>query len=99
MKYMNEYDIDNALERGRRNPTSYQYKAALIISYLKEAVDQCSDGWAYWRAPARAAQQMMTIALGAQCDEKQYKKAVSAIKAFYTRNAKYNIPKLHCLED
>ena len=97
--FMNRSDIYEAINKYGRYQRlgTYQYKAAVILHYLSEAVDSCSDGWHSWPAPCRAAKQLQQIVQGTEPTPTQYKKAVGAVKAFMTRNP--TVPRLHCLED
>lgn len=92
MKYMNDYDLEMAFERAA--PASYRKLAAKFLINFAATINQCSDGWAYWQAPRKAAQQMMAIAEGGNHTTEDYNKALGAIKAFVTRQAKKgnNIP-------
>lgn len=95
MQFANEYEIDCWLERWASNPVLAS--AAATLSSLKDAVNGCSDGWAYWQAPARSAQKL--VALLADADrayrrgEEQHltaadlDRAYRPIKAFRNRYA------------
>jgi len=50
-----------------------------------EQTNEHSDGWAYWSAPLKAADKLMTLIESGDATEAQYKSALSPIKAFYTR--------------
>jgi hypothetical protein len=99
MMYINDYEIDTLLRRAGHE--SYQYRAAVILRYFKEAVDSCSDGWAHWAAPVNAAQQLIEIATNDDdCTPQEWNRAVGAIKRFYTtKGNRLGVPKLRCLED
>jgi len=57
--WMNEMDIDTALARYRQHPLLGP--AVKTLDSLRTAVNGCSDGWPYWRAPAKAADRLMTL--------------------------------------
>jgi hypothetical protein len=56
--YMNEYDLDFAVERFS-NCALRRYRVALVVQRLADWTDRNSDGWAYWPKPARAARRAM----------------------------------------
>lgn len=83
MLFMNNYDIQSALNRHVDHPVLS--RATRFLARLEEETDQHSDGWIYWPLPARAAKGLMTLIQSGDATEAQYKKALSPIKAFYTR--------------
>jgi len=56
---MNHYEIGDSLARYARHPVLGP--ATYTLYALVEAVDDNSDGWAYWPKPARAAQRLMEL--------------------------------------
>ena len=103
--YMNDYDIQNALDHFQSDPTLGP--AVRFLSAFKEEVDSHSDGWAYWKAPVAAAGQLMTLIQNAMNGARTGKrtpvtpqdiaKAMAPIKAFMTRKglaAGMQMPKL-----
>jgi hypothetical protein len=58
-RFMNEYDVDSAVIRWRHHPVLGP--AARTLNNLVWATNACSDGWAYWPKPVRAAQRLMTM--------------------------------------
>jgi hypothetical protein len=62
MRYMNTYEIDEAARRWESHPVLGPATATLAA--LRDAADACSDGWAYWPKPARAAARLMTLIAG-----------------------------------
>ena len=92
--WMNEYDIDNAIERHAAHPILGP--ATKTLGHLMEWTNQNSDGWPYWRKPANAAKKLMEMinrdgtfkyCFGAREDVTvaEYRKALAPIKAFRTR--------------
>lgn len=61
MKYMNDYDLDNAARRYDPNVVPNRAKLTKVISRLMEWTNQNSDGWAYWPKPVRAAARAMEL--------------------------------------
>jgi hypothetical protein len=62
MRYMNSCEIDDAARRWQDHPVLGPATATLAA--LRDAADACSDGWAYWPKPARAAARLMTLIEG-----------------------------------
>jgi hypothetical protein len=56
---MNSIDIELAERRWGFHPV--MGPATYTLASLMAGVDRCSDGWPYWRAPARAAGRLMTL--------------------------------------
>ena len=96
MKYMNDYDIDQAEQRYCNDPVLS--KAVAFLAAFRDEVNSHSDGWAYWRPPVQAAAKLMTLI--EDCNVTTWKpgrvetkeatffdlhKALTPIKAFYTR--------------
>jgi len=96
MMFMNQYEIDDAVDRFAGHPILGP--ATLTLSNLADAANANSDGWAYWPKPARAAARLQTLIYGARlADIRQdhvhreptaadYRKALVPIKAFRTRS-------------
>jgi len=97
--WMNEYEIDEAMNILGNDPLLGKY--VRFLEEFKNQVNSHSDGWPYWKLPAHAAGQLMTL-LKAAMDMKRYgrttsesapqevteqmlRKAMGPIKAFYTR--------------
>jgi len=98
MQFANEYDIEDWVRRFAADPVLRC--AATTLSSLKDAVNGCSDGWPYWPAPARSAQQLIALLADADRAERRgarhevtpadLDRAYRPIKAFRTRyGAKY----------
>ncbi len=93
MRYMNDYEITEAVHRYADHPTLGP--AARTLRNLKDVVDANSDGWAYWVKPRRAAARLVELVAGDPRDRfgdrddvtaEQVRKAYTPIKAFLTRN-------------
>lgn len=65
MGWMNQYDIDECLERVEQieHHSGDEYpnlkRAAVTLKRLAAWVNSNSDGWPYWQAPAKAAAKLM----------------------------------------
>jgi hypothetical protein len=94
--WMNEGEIEQAVERFKTHPVLG--KGARFLSAFQDEVNQHSDGWAYWKLPARAADKLMTFlhgylyaGMGAyprlpEPTDADLKKTLTPIKAFYTKH-------------
>ena len=104
--WINESEIDEAVYRFQHGVLG---QAARFLHAFKEQVNQVSDGWAYWQAPSRAADQLMTLVhshlrsgMGAypvppMVTVADFKKTLIPIKAFMTRTgtaAKMTLPEV-----
>jgi hypothetical protein len=97
--WMNEYEIQEAMQILGGDPVLGKY--VRFLDEFKNEVNSHSDGWPYWKAPAHAAGQLMTLIKAAmdmkrygrttsesapqQVTEQMLRKAMGPIKAFYTR--------------
>lgn len=87
MHFMNSPEIDWKAEQYRNHPILGRATQTLVR--LRDKVDSCSDGWAYWSAPVRAADKLMTLIEHPEtATEEALKKAMTPIKSFYTRYRK-----------
>lgn len=98
--WMNEYDIDDAVRRTSADTERPNLRTAVgILDRLKDWTNSHSDGWPYWRAPAKAAAKLMALThyraagYGRQTDDisdAELKAAITPIKSFLTKqqNAK-----------
>ena len=96
MRFMNRWDIDNAVNRWADHPVLGP--ASRTLRALRDAADANSDGWAYWPKPARAANKLMELIEGDGTsrfffdDDREdatvarLRAAYSPIKAFRTRS-------------
>jgi hypothetical protein len=96
--WMNGYEIEEAAERFGAHPVLGP--ATLYLQTFKNEVNEHSDGWPYWSAPAKAADKLMNLihsnlraGMGAYPNVEaptlaDVKKAIAPIKAFYTRRGK-----------
>jgi hypothetical protein len=98
MHYMNDYEIERALETALRNDLPVMTEAVYRLIKLYNWTNSNSDGWAYWPKPVRAADKLMTLiesvdpfAGGMWGDEADdldpadLKRALTPIKSFLTR--------------
>lgn len=96
MRFMNEFDIEEALDRFDYAQTPNRVTLAKAVSALAEWANRNSDGWAYWPKPVRAAAKAMeqidpTTWADIQrmesedCTDAEFKAAVRPIKAFLTK--------------
>lgn len=97
MKFMNTWEVDEALHNSRL--TANLHKAAKLLADLRDLADSVSDGWAYWPKPARAAKQLMELIEASKATsannwrsteitDEALKKAVAPIKSFLTKEKK-----------
>ena len=96
MKYMNAYDLYGAYHRFRRGSTPYRAALVFTVTELRNWADLNSDGWAYWRKPAQAAQRAISHIESTTNEEndrraredislEEFKAAIRPIKSFLTR--------------
>jgi len=94
MRFMNEWDIEDAQRRFRNHAALGP--ATQTLANLRNVVNANSDGWPYWSKPVRSAAKLMELIEGdgtnqaRQDAEKvtaaQVRKAYTPIKAFLTRS-------------
>ncbi|MCL4414048.1 MAG: hypothetical protein M1522_04755 [Actinobacteria bacterium] len=95
MRFMNEYEVQEAAERRMAHPTLGP--ATRTLRNLCELANHCSDGWCYWPKPMRAASSLMALIDGDGSYEARYgpradvtaaqvKAAYRPIRSFLTRN-------------
>ncbi len=85
MLFMNEWEIDQSVVRHAKHPVLS--KATKLLYDLKNLVNQHSDGWAYWRAPVKAAAKLMALIETPElATEADLKRAMTPIKSFCTRH-------------
>lgn len=101
MRFMNDYDIDDARRRYASHPILGP--ATRTLSNLRDAANANSDGWAYWPKPTRAAEKLMALIEGDEhpggrngaryddertdATEAKLRKAYGPIKSFRTRES------------
>ena len=92
MLFMNEYEINAAVDRFSNHPVLS--KATKFLAKFRDEVNANSDGWPYWSRPVVSAKKLMTIIMHPeQATEQSLKAAITPIKAFYTRHgAKAGMP-------
>lgn len=87
--FMNEYEIAIAVQSTQHRPI--QNRAARFLEAFKDQVNQHSDGWPYWHVATHAAKRLMELLRrermqsGEDITEEELRKAISPVKAFYTR--------------
>jgi hypothetical protein len=85
MLFMNEYEINAAVDRFSNHPVLS--KATKFLAKFRDEVNANSDGWPYWSRPVVSAKKLMTIIMHPeQATEQSLKAAITPIKAFYTRH-------------
>lgn len=100
MRFMNQWDIEDARDRYRNHPVLGP--ATETLDNLQGWTNRNSDGWAYWPKPVRAAASLFALIEGddhpggrnearfdrARTDvtEAAYSRALRPIKAFRTRH-------------
>ncbi len=84
MMWMNEYEIDNAVAIHRDHPVLA--KATRFLAAFRDEVNAHSDGWPYWRPPAKAATKLMVLIHNPySATPEAYRAALGPIRNFYTR--------------
>jgi hypothetical protein len=97
MKYMNDYDLDNAIRRFARGETPNRLALALTVANLADQTNNVSDGWAYWPKPCRAAEKAISLIESTSYPEYERREreditdaelaaAVRPIRSFLTRH-------------
>lgn len=95
MRFMNEWDVQDAVARWRDHPVLGP--ASQTLANLVDAANANSDGWAYWPKPARAARKLMELIEGDGTWEFRFgdrddatvaklRAAYAPIKSFLTRS-------------
>jgi hypothetical protein len=95
MRFMNQWDIDKAVERWATHPVLGP--ASMTLASLRDAANANSDGWAYWPKPARSAAKLMELIEGdgtweffrgerEDATPEKLKAALVPVKAFRTRS-------------
>ena len=96
MKFMNDYDLDQARSRFTRATKPNRLALVMVVDNLREWANNNSDGWAYWPAPVKAAQKAIELIESRTYAENEQQEAeditdaemhaaVRPIKAFLTR--------------
>ena len=95
MAWMNEYEIESAMDRFDEEEQANLLRGARVLYRLMRWTDSHSDGWAYWPKPARAATRLMNLLQAGEerdrrgdstdATEADLKAALRPIKAFLTR--------------
>ena len=98
MKYMNGYDIAQALRRYGRGRTPNRLALTTVVANLCHETNRVSDGWCYWPKPCRAAAKAIALIESTAYPEYERRQreditdaelraAVRPIKSFLTRHA------------
>lgn len=91
MPFINEYEIDKALNTFTHDEPNL-YRAATLLSNLRDWVNSCSDGWPYWIKPRRAANKLIGLVISADpfdpqdVTDAELKAALTPVKSFLTRH-------------
>lgn len=93
MKFMNEYDIEHANTMAAEQRLPNIYRGTVILARLMAWTNDHSDGWPYWKLPAKAAAKLMTLIEDSKLHtgraedvtEAQLKASFTPIKSFLTR--------------
>lgn len=93
--WMNQFEIESAASCKHDCPNVR--KGVRLLFCLMQAVNEQSDGWAYWPAPAHAADKLMNLLHTAgnlqfgthnTISEADLRKAIRPIRAMVTREKK-----------
>lgn len=96
MRFMNDYDIAQAVQRFDASETMNRLRVARLIYRLSYWADANSDGWAFWPKPCRAAAKAIALVESrtwaenerqeeVDATDAEVRAALSPIKAFLTR--------------
>ena len=92
---MNQYEIEWAAKN--HHACQNVRKGIHLLLRLMQAVNEQSDGWAYWKAPRQAAEKLITLlktvgnlnyGTHGTISDADLRKAVTAIKSMVTRQKK-----------
>jgi hypothetical protein len=93
--FMNQVEIEWAARQQHDCPNVR--KGVRLLQRLMEAVNEQSDGWAYWPAPSKAAEPLVKLLQTAgnlqhgthgKIADADFRKAVGKIRSMVTRQAK-----------
>lgn len=84
MRFMNDYDIERAIQNHRGHPVLGP--ATLTLRNLRDVADANSDGWCHWPKPARSAAKLMELIEG-DGTWGAYKRQQDAVTAAEVRKA------------
>lgn len=96
MRWMNRWDVDEAMRRFDPSVTPNRAYIARVVETIRDYADTHSDGWAYWRKPVNACAKAFELIDGGTTPERwhqeeldatddEVKAALRPIKAFLTR--------------
>jgi hypothetical protein len=94
--WMNEYEVDDVVDRFTAEETPNLHRGAQILSRLRYWTNANSDGWPYWQKPANSASKLMDMLHAAEGNRRrglsdvditaaELTKALSPIKSFLTK--------------
>lgn len=92
---MNQSEIEWAAQQSHKCPNVR--KGIDLLLRLMQAVNEQSDGWAYWRAPSKACQKLMDLLKTAgnlqhgtsgTISDADLRKAITPIRTMVTRQKK-----------
>lgn len=84
MRFMNDFDIERAIQNHRGHPVLGP--ATLTLRNLRDVANANSDGWCYWQAPVRSAAKLMDLIEG-DCTWGAYKRQQGVVTASDVRKA------------
>lgn len=98
MRYMNDWDLQQAIRRFTQDTVPNRLALALVVDNLREETNWVSDGWAYWPKPCRAASKAMELIESTAYPEYERREreditdaelraAVRPIRSFLTRHS------------
>jgi hypothetical protein len=100
MRYMNDWDLDQARRRYGRGETPNRLALVMVVDNLRQWANENSDGWVYWPKPCRAASKAIELIESTAYPEYERRQheditdaemlaAVRPIKSFLTRAPQY----------
>jgi hypothetical protein len=84
MMFMNEYEIDFAVEHHASHPVLA--KATKLLAAYRDEINRNSDGWPYWSIAVKAAAKLMVLIQSGNATDADLRRAGVPIKAFCTRH-------------
>lgn len=94
--FVNSMDVDSLRDAYGSNANNIG-RAVRLLAAVRDHADENSDGWAYWRKPSHACNQLVELLrrcnvmphahwlAPAQPTDAELRKAVAPIKTFYTK--------------
>lgn len=93
--FWNQYEIEDAAQRQHDCPNVR--KGVQLLLRLMQAVNEQSDGWAYWSPPSKASEKLQALLQTAgnvhhgthgKISAEDLKKAIAPIRSMVTRQKK-----------